>query len=66
MGLKAFHLVFIAVSIALCAFVAAWGLREWMATRSGMPLALGAIFFLSGITLVGYGVHVVRKLRNVP
>jgi hypothetical protein len=65
MSLKAFHLVFIAVSIALSAFVAAWGLREWSATRSGTALALSVVFFASGVALVGYGMHVVRKLRDL-
>ena len=65
MSLRVFHLVFIAVSVALCAFVAAWGLREWQANRSGSALGLAAIFFACGVGLIGYGVHAVRRFREL-
>jgi hypothetical protein len=65
MSLRAFHLVFIAVSVALSAFVAAWGLREWQANHSGTALGLAVIFFACGVALVGYGVHAVRKFREL-
>jgi hypothetical protein len=65
MSLKVFHLFFIAVSVALSAFVAAWGLREWMATRSGGALGLSLVFFASGVALVVYGVHAVKKYREM-
>ena len=65
MSLRAFHLVFIAVSVALSAFVAAWGLREWRASHSGVALTLAVVFFVSGVALVGYGVHAARKYREL-
>lgn len=65
MSLRAFHLVFIAVSVALCAFVAAWGLREWQGHHSGGALAMAVIFFASGVALIGYGVHAVRRFREM-
>jgi hypothetical protein len=65
MSLKAFHLVFITVSVALCAFVAAWGVREWMASHSAGSLALSLVFFASGVGLVVYGVHAMRKYREL-
>ncbi len=65
MSLRAFHLFFIAVSVALSAFVAAWGLREWQASRSGTAIALAVIFFACGVALVAYGVHAIRKFREM-
>jgi hypothetical protein len=58
MSLRAFHLVFIAVSVALSAFVAAWGLRHG-------AILLSAIFFACGVALIAYGVHAVRKFREL-
>jgi hypothetical protein len=66
MSLKAFHIVFIVVSIALCAFVTAWSLREWNTAHSSGALALGGLFLVCGFALVAYGVRAVRKLRDVP
>jgi hypothetical protein len=65
MSLRVFHLVFIAVSVALCAFVAAWGLREWRASSSATALGLAVVFFVSGVALIAYGVHAVRKFREL-
>jgi hypothetical protein len=65
MSLRVFHLVFIAVSVALSAFVAAWGLREWNASHSTVALALAGLFFVSGVALIAYGVHAVRKFREL-
>ena len=65
MSLRAFHLFFIAVSVALSAFVAAWGLREWQAHHSNGALALAVIFFACGVALIAYGVHAVRRFREL-
>ena len=59
MSLRAFHIVFIIVSIALCAFVALWGFRQ------GSPV-MGAVFLLSAIALVEYGRRAFRKLKEIP
>ena len=39
MSLRVFHVIFIIVSIALCLYVAVWGVREYMVTRSLGALA---------------------------
>jgi hypothetical protein len=65
MSLRAFHMVFIIVSVALSAFVAAWGLREYRAAHSGGALALAMVFFVAGVTLVAYGVHAAKKYREM-
>ena len=65
MSLRAFHLFFITVSVALSAFVAAWGLREWRTSHSGGALGMAVVFFVCGVALVVYGVHAMRKYREL-
>ncbi len=65
MSLRAFHLLFIALSIAMSAVVGGWGLQRWLAGGEAADLALGAFFFLFGFTLVLYGVRTWRKLREL-
>src|SRR5260221_1115449 len=65
MSLRVFHLVFIAVSVALSAFVAAWGVREWRASGSASALGLAVVFFASGVGLIASGVHAGRKFPEL-
>jgi hypothetical protein len=65
MSLRLFHLCFIALSIALAVFLAAWAggqyraTREWVyALTSGGGLALGAV-------LAVYGAAFQRKTRHL-
>jgi predicted cobalt transporter CbtA len=55
MSLRAFHLVFIALSVLLSAWVGAWAVerQQWW---------LAAVFFAAGAALVVYGLRVRRKL----
>jgi hypothetical protein len=66
MSLRAFHIVFVTLCVVLSAWVAAWGLREYGATRSNGALALAVLFILTGFALVVYGVRVYGKLRELP
>ena len=65
MSLRIFHVVFITVSIALSVFVAIWGVREYVATRSGSALVLAAVFVAGGVALVLYAGRAFRKLRDL-
>ena len=65
MSLKAFHLFFIAASIALCAVVAVWGIDRFRDAGSAGDLALAAICALLGLVLVGYGLKVYRKFQEL-
>ena len=65
MSLRIFHIVFITVSIALSIFVAIWGVREFLATRSGGALALAILFSVCGIALVVYASRAFDKLKDV-
>lgn len=66
MSLRAFHIVFVVVTIVLSLYVALWGIREFTQERSFMALTLGGLFLLMGIGLIVYGKKVFVKLRDLP
>lgn len=66
MSLRAFHIVFVVVTIVLSLYVALWGLREFTQERNFMALTLGTLFLLMGIGLIVYGKKVFVKLRDLP
>jgi hypothetical protein len=64
MSLKMFHLVFIAVSVVLAAFVAAWAGQQYRA-GSDLTYAVTAIAALaSGVGLGFYGAAFQRKSKQ--
>ena len=65
MGLRVFHLIFIALSIMMAAVVGGWGVNRYLADGGTGGLALGVGFFLTGAALVLYGVKVLRKFREI-
>jgi hypothetical protein len=65
MGIKAFHLVFVAVSILLCGFLAVWGVLSWRSSGDAWQLVFGGGAIGAGIGLVIYGRHVLRKLKGM-
>lgn len=65
MSLRIFHVIFITVSIALSIFVAIWGVREFVVSRSGGALALAVVFLIGGAALVAYAGRAFRKLRDL-
>jgi hypothetical protein len=66
MSLRVFHIVFIAVCIALSAWVGVWGIRDYMAERSTGALVLAIVFLVGGLVLVLYGRKVFDKLKEIP
>ena len=65
MSLKMFHLVFIAVSVILAAFVAAWAGQTYR-TGSDITYAVTAIAALgTGVGLGFYGAAFQRKTRKL-
>ena len=66
MSLRAFHIVFIVVTIALSLYVALWGIREYTEERSGSALALGLVFAVTAVALMVYGKKTFTKLKNLP
>ena len=65
MSLRAFHIAFIVVSIALSLVVTAWGVREFLDDASANALAVGCAAALTGVGLVIYGVKFFRKLQEL-
>jgi hypothetical protein len=66
MSLRAFHIIFVIVTVALSLFVTMWGIREFQQERNGGALALAAVFFLTAIALSIYGKKVYVKLKELP
>ena len=65
MSLRAFHLFFIAASIALCGVVAAWGFNGYRAGREVGDLGLAVSCVILGCGLVIYGFKVFRKFQEL-
>ena len=65
MSLKAFHIFFIVVSMALCVVFGVWATQDFARSGSGVHLALGVGSFIGSIVLVCYGVWFLRKLKGV-
>lgn len=65
MGLRGFHLFFIAVSILLALGVGAWAVRAYLAVGGISNLILGVVCFVGGLVLILYGLRVRRKLRGL-
>lgn len=66
MSLRVFHIFFIAICIALSAWVGVWGIRTYMAERSAGALALSIVFLVGGLVLVLYGRKAFDKLKEIP
>jgi len=65
MSLKAFHIVFIALSILLSFFCGAWLLNEYVSDRHVTYLVAAILFFGAGVGLICYGKSVLRKLKHI-
>ena len=65
MSLRIFHILFIALSIALSAMVAGWGVQQYLTLGEKGGLVLAAVFFLIGCALVVYGTRYFHKLKEL-
>jgi hypothetical protein len=66
MSLKAFHLVFITASSAMCAGCGVWGLKNFLSAdgrATDLVFALGA--FVAGVALIVYERFFLKKLKHV-
>jgi hypothetical protein len=66
MSLRAFHIVFITVSIILMLYVTVWGVREFMASRSSQAISMIIFGVAGGVSLAWYGKRVFHKLKELP
>jgi hypothetical protein len=64
-SLRAFHLVFIAVSVVLAAFFAAWAFNEYRAMNSLAYAAAAVGSLAAGVGLAVYGAAFQRKTRHM-
>ncbi len=65
MSLKAFHIVFVAMSILLAFFCGVWFLEEFASNRDATFLVAGILVFAAGGGLIWYGKSVLRKLKHI-
>ena len=63
MSLKAFHIVFIVFSVALCVGLGVWSARDFAQSGSWVHLSLGVGSFVASVVLTVYGVWFLRKLK---
>ncbi|HEX8619120.1 MAG TPA: hypothetical protein VF911_16180 [Thermoanaerobaculia bacterium] len=66
MSLRAFHIIFIIVTVALSLYVALWGIRQFAAERDTAALALGLLFLVTAGALTVYGKKAFAKLKELP
>lgn len=65
MSLRMFHLFFIAVSVALAAFVAAWAMGQYRVTHDATYLAGCVAAIVGAAGLAVYGAMFRRKTKNL-
>lgn len=65
MSLRAFHLVFIALSVMLAAFMAAWAAGQYRLEANPGYLVAGLASILTGAGLTVYVTRFLRKTRNL-
>lgn len=66
MSLRAFHIIFIIVTVVLSLYVALWGIREFTQERSQMGLVLAILFLITAVGGMIYGKKAFAKLRDLP
>jgi hypothetical protein len=65
MGLRTFHLFFIAVSVVLAAFSAAWAVNEYQAAHQMTYVLFGVTAGATAVGLIAYGAAFQRKTRQL-
>jgi hypothetical protein len=65
MSLKAFHIVFVTVSIILCLGFGGWALNEFRVEQDVSALVIGVVSLLGCVILGLYGRWFLKKLEGV-
>ncbi len=65
MSLKAFHILFITVSVALSFWFGWFELSRYSESRAAMDMWFGAGSCVTGVVLIVYGVYFLKKLKNI-
>jgi hypothetical protein len=65
MSLKAFHMLFIALSAVLALGTAIWALDAALTRGGGSEMGLAILFAVFGVALIVYGLRVRRKFKTL-
>ena len=65
MSLKAFHIVFIIVSVLLSFGFGVWGIYTHLSFGNITFLIMGIVSFVIGIALIIYGINFMKKLKHI-
>lgn len=65
MSLKAFHIVFVTVSILLTLGFGVWSLVQFSEARRLLDLVFGIGSLLAAVGLLFYGKYVLKKLKDI-
>ena len=65
MGLRSFHLVFIAMSVVLSAFSAAWAVGQYRVEHQAVFIVAAVLSIAGACALAAYGTAFQRKTRNL-
>ncbi len=65
MSLKAFHIVFISLSILLSLGIGGWGIQSYVSDSNDIGIRIGLFFILLGIGLVYYELKFIQKFKHV-
>lgn len=65
MSLKAFHLLFIALSVVLAVFVAAWAVGQYQLEHEVQYLVTSIVALAASGSLVAYGTIFRRKTKDL-
>jgi hypothetical protein len=65
MSLRAFHLLFISLSVVLAAFVAAWAAQQYQTTHAFTYAATAIGALASGAGMAVYGAAFQKKTRGL-
>jgi uncharacterized membrane protein YhdT len=66
MSLRAFHIVFVIVTVALSAYIALWGITAYTRSHNTGALGLGILFLFTAVALIVYGKKAYAKLKELP
>lgn len=64
MSLKAFHIVFVAVSMLFTVFFAVWAFQQYAQSKTSSDLGMGIGAIVGGVVLLVYGVWFLRKIKD--
>ena len=64
-GLRAFHLLFIGMSVMLAAFSAAWAVGQYRAQHQPVFIVAAVLSIAGACALAAYGTAFRRKTRNL-